>query len=41
MDQIKVHYYTPHDDLNPRRIVPAGPEHLDFGAPHGRERVGG
>jgi glutathionyl-hydroquinone reductase len=36
MDQIKRHYYTTHDDLNPKRIIPAGPEHLDFTEPHGR-----
>ena len=40
MDQIKRHYYTTHDELNPKRIIPAGPEHLDFTAPHGRERLG-
>jgi glutathionyl-hydroquinone reductase len=36
MDQIKRHYYTTHDELNPKRIIPGGPEHLDFLAPHGR-----
>jgi putative glutathione S-transferase len=36
MDEIKVHYYTTHDSLNPSRIIPAGPEGLDFTAPHGR-----
>lgn len=36
MDQIKRHYYTTHDMLNPKRIIPAGPERLDFTAPHGR-----
>jgi putative glutathione S-transferase len=35
MEQIKRHYYTTHDMLNPSRIVPRGPE-LDFLAPHGR-----
>jgi putative glutathione S-transferase len=35
MDQIKRHYYTTHDMLNPSRIIPAGPE-LDFLEPHGR-----
>jgi putative glutathione S-transferase len=36
---IKRHYYATHDDINPTRIVPIGPEqHLD--APHGRERLG-
>jgi putative glutathione S-transferase len=36
MDQIKRHYYTTHDELNPKRIIPAGPEKLDFWEPHGR-----
>jgi putative glutathione S-transferase len=36
MDQIKRHYYTTHDSLNPKRIIPAGPEKLDFWEPHGR-----
>ncbi|ROR32785.1 glutathione S-transferase family protein [Inmirania thermothiophila] len=35
MDHIKRHYYRSHPELNPRRIVPVGPE-LDFTAPHGR-----
>jgi putative glutathione S-transferase len=35
MAEIKRHYYTTHDMLNPSRIIPAGPE-LDFLAPHGR-----
>jgi putative glutathione S-transferase len=35
IDQIKRHYYTTHDMINPRRLIPAGPE-LDFLAPHGR-----
>ena len=39
MDQIKVHYYTTHDTLNPKRIIPAGPLDVDFTAPHGRERL--
>jgi putative glutathione S-transferase len=25
MDQIKRHYYTTHDELNPKRIIPVGP----------------
>jgi len=37
MDQIKRHYYTTHDMLNPKRIIPAGgPTHEDLMAPHGR-----
>jgi glutathionyl-hydroquinone reductase len=34
-DHIKRHYYMTHDEINPTRIVPVGPElHLD--RPHGR-----
>ncbi len=36
MDEIKTHYYTTHDTLNPKRIIPAGPLDLDWSAPHGR-----
>ena len=35
MAQIKRHYYTTHDMINPSRIIPAGPK-LDFLAPHNR-----
>ena len=38
MDQIKRHYYTTHDMINPSRIIPAGPE-LDFSRP-ARPRLG-
>jgi putative glutathione S-transferase len=38
MDHIKRHYYRTHAQLNPSRIVPAGPI-LDFDAPHGREAL--
>lgn len=34
--QIKTHYYTTHDSLNPKRIVPRGPLDLDLDEPHGR-----
>ncbi|HEY7075675.1 MAG TPA: glutathione S-transferase C-terminal domain-containing protein [Solirubrobacteraceae bacterium] len=30
LDEIKVHYYTTHDELNPKRIIPAGPLDLRF-----------
>lgn len=40
LDHIKEHYYRSHPFLNPRRIVPLGPE-FDLEAPHGRERFGG
>src|SRR3954469_5225547 len=36
MDEIKRHYYTTHDSLNPKRIIPAGPLGVDWWAPHGR-----
>jgi glutathionyl-hydroquinone reductase len=38
-DHIKRHYYYTHDDINPTRIVPIGPQQ-DLNAPHGRERLG-
>jgi putative glutathione S-transferase len=37
MEQIKRHYYTTHDELNPKRIIPVGPGY-DWSEPHGRER---
>lgn len=40
LDHVKEHYYRSHPFLNPRGIVPVGPE-LDLRAPHGRERFGG
>jgi putative glutathione S-transferase len=35
MDQIKRHYYTTHDELNPKQIIPLGPK-PDWLEPHGR-----
>jgi glutathionyl-hydroquinone reductase len=35
MAQIKRHYYTTHDELNPKRIIPVGPA-PDWTEPHGR-----
>jgi glutathionyl-hydroquinone reductase len=35
MDQIKRHYYTTHDELNPKRIIPVGPA-PEWLSPHGR-----
>jgi putative glutathione S-transferase len=32
LDEIKRHYYTTHDELNPKRIIPAGPADLGFTA---------
>jgi len=37
-DHIKRHYYMTHDDINPSRIVPLGPDQNLF-APHGRGRM--
>jgi putative glutathione S-transferase len=39
-DHIKEHYYTTHTDLNPKRIVPAGPA-PDFEAGHDRDSLPG
>lgn len=38
-DHIKRHYYGTHDQLNPSRIVPKGPE-MHWDEPHRRERLG-
>jgi len=38
MDHVKAHYYRSHDDINPRGIVPVGPE-SDWTAPHDREEM--
>jgi putative glutathione S-transferase len=35
MQQIKRHYYTTHDELNPKHIIPLGPA-PDWDEPHGR-----
>ena len=32
LDEVKRHYYTTHDELNPKRIIPAGPIDLGFTA---------
>jgi glutathionyl-hydroquinone reductase len=34
--EAKEHYYTTHDELNPKRIIPRGPFN-DWTAPHGRD----
>ena len=36
-DHITTHYYRSHESINPRRIVPIGPE-IDWRAPHDRAR---
>jgi putative glutathione S-transferase len=35
MDQIKRHYFTTHDELNPKHLIPLGPA-PDWSEPHGR-----
>jgi putative glutathione S-transferase len=40
IDHIKQHYYRSHPFLNPRGLVPKGPD-VDLDAPHDRERFGG
>ena len=40
MAHIKEHYYRTHDSLNPKRIVPVGPDPA-FEAPHDRDRLPG
>ena len=40
-DHIKRHYYQVHTDINPTRIVPAGPDLSGWLTPHGREALGG
>ncbi|BCA55298.1 S-transferase [Nitrospira sp. KM1] len=37
-DHIKRHYYITHDDINPTRIVPVGPDQ-NLRAPHGRHKL--
>lgn len=39
VDHIREHYYRSHSSINPRRIVPIGPQ-IDFMQPHDRDRVG-
>jgi len=39
--QIKAHYYCVHEDVNPTRIVPAGPDLSGWLTAHGREELGG
>ncbi|WP_137286198.1 glutathione S-transferase family protein [Halorussus salinisoli] len=40
LDHIKNHYYRSHADLNPKRIVPKGPD-VDFEEPHDRDELPG
>ena len=39
--QIKEHYYVVHEDINPTRIIPMGPDTSNWLSPHGRESLGG
>jgi putative glutathione S-transferase len=38
MEQIKRHYYTTHDELNPKHVIPVGPGY-DWSEPHGRDSL--
>jgi len=38
VDHIKEHYYTTHESVNPKRIVPVGPD-VDYTEPHDRDRL--
>ncbi|MET8014000.1 glutathione S-transferase C-terminal domain-containing protein [Streptomyces sp. NPDC005271] len=40
-NHIKRHYYQVHADINPRRIVPLGPDLSGWLAPHQRDELGG
>ena len=40
-EQIKVHYYRVHRDINPTGIVPRGPDRNGWLTAHGREELGG
>ncbi|GAB2993323.1 glutathione S-transferase C-terminal domain-containing protein [Amycolatopsis acidiphila] len=40
-DHIKRHYYQVHEQVNPTRIVPKGPDLRNWATPHGREALGG
>ena len=39
--QIKKHYYVVHEDINPTRIIPKGPDLSGWFTDHGREALGG
>jgi len=40
MDHVVRHYYVSHGDVNPRRLVPTGPD-IDFTEGHDRDRLPG
>ena len=37
VDHVKQHYYRSHESINPKRIVPLGPD-IDYNEPHDRTR---
>ncbi|MGM0381299.1 MAG: glutathione S-transferase family protein [bacterium] len=39
MDHVKEHYYTSHPHINPKNLIPAGPE-IDYESPHNRDNLG-
>ncbi|MCP2274900.1 putative glutathione S-transferase [Nocardia amikacinitolerans] len=39
--QIKTHYYVVHTDINPTKVVPKGPDPINWLTPHGRDELGG
>ncbi len=40
-EQIKQHYYVVHTDINPTRVVPAGPDLANWWDRHDRDQLGG
>ena len=40
-EQIKEHYYVVQEDINPKGIVPKGPDLSGWLSPHGRQELGG
>ncbi|QCJ47507.1 glutathione S-transferase family protein [Haloprofundus sp. MHR1] len=40
LEHITEHYYRSHGDVNPKRLVPTGPD-IDFSEPHDRDRLAG
>jgi len=39
LEQTKEHYYGSHETINPKRIVPIGPQ-IDYTTPHNQTRLG-
>ena len=40
-EHIKEHYYVVHEDINPTKVVPKGPDQHGWAAPHDRTALGG